>query len=507
MDHRKSVQIMWALALGAFLFNLVISHLSQFGIFRDELYYIACANHPDLGYVDHPPLSVWILAVWKSIFGDSLFSLRFLPALFAGLTAAASARLTRELEGGIYAQTLAGVLVTVTPIYLGFFGIYSMNALDVLLWALAFIVLLQLVRTGRKKDWYLLGLIIGLGALNKISMLWLAAGIASGILLTPLRASLKKREPWLACLIIILLFLPFVLWNATHDFAHLEFIRNASGEKYASQNPITFLTGIFFNLNPLAVIIWLGGFYHLLRRRDARPAGIAVTVVLLILLANYHTKSEYFSSAAIVLLPAGVALLDTVCSHGVRRWLMKAYLAIVVLSGLALLPATRDVLPLDDYLRYQEKLHINTQSVEGLETAALPQFYADRMGWENMARVVAGIYATLPEADKRRCLVYGRNYGEAGAIDYFRRTFDLPPAISQHNSYYYWSQKLLSADIILIVIGRNIDDLRRDFDQVDIAGEISAPYVMPYEDHLTVTICRGLRIPPGVAWAQGKDFI
>jgi len=507
MDQKKSIHILWALAAGALLFNLLLSHLSQFGIFRDELYYIACANHPDFGYVDHPPLSVWILAIWKALFGDSQFSLRFLPSLFAGLTAASSLRLARNLGGGVGAQVLAAVVVMLTPIYLGFFGIYSMNALDILLWSLAFIIFLRLMRTGRTKDWYLLGLIIGLGALNKISMLWLAAGITAGVILSPLRASLKERGPWLASLLIVLLFLPFVLWNAAHDFAHLEFIRHASGEKYASQNPVTFVKGVVMQLNPLAAAIWLGGFYYLLKRRETRAAGIAVAVVLLILIANYHTKSEYFSSAAILLFPAGLALLDSVCSRGGRRWLMHTYLAIVVLSSLLLLPVTRDVLPIEQYLRYQNKLHLSTQSVEGLETAALPQFYADRMGWENMARVVAGVYAALPEADQRRCLIYGRNYGEAGAIDYYRRSFDLPPAISQHNSYDYWSQKYLTSNMVLIVIGRSVSDLKRDFDTVEAVGEITAPYVMPYENHLPVTICRGLHIPPAEAWARGKHFI
>jgi hypothetical protein len=42
------------------------------GFFDDELYYIACAEHLGLGYIDHPPLSIWLLSGWQAVFGDSL---------------------------------------------------------------------------------------------------------------------------------------------------------------------------------------------------------------------------------------------------------------------------------------------------------------------------------------------------------------------------------------------------------------------------------------------------
>ena len=39
----------------------------SYGYFRDELYYLASTAHLDLGYVDHPPLSIFVLAIWTSI--------------------------------------------------------------------------------------------------------------------------------------------------------------------------------------------------------------------------------------------------------------------------------------------------------------------------------------------------------------------------------------------------------------------------------------------------------
>ena len=43
--------------------NLIIYLITQaffaYGFFRDELYYLACANRIQLGYIDHPPQNEW----------------------------------------------------------------------------------------------------------------------------------------------------------------------------------------------------------------------------------------------------------------------------------------------------------------------------------------------------------------------------------------------------------------------------------------------------------------
>ena len=56
-----------------------------YGYFRDEFYYIACAEHLYWEYVDHPPLSILFLWLNRMLLGDSLFALRFLPALASGV--------------------------------------------------------------------------------------------------------------------------------------------------------------------------------------------------------------------------------------------------------------------------------------------------------------------------------------------------------------------------------------------------------------------------------------
>src|SRR4051794_35356365 len=78
----------WLLASGLFVLIAAIAKLlvhlytgRHYGYFSDELYFLACARHIAWGYVDQPPLIAVITKVSTSLFGDSLASIRFFPAL------------------------------------------------------------------------------------------------------------------------------------------------------------------------------------------------------------------------------------------------------------------------------------------------------------------------------------------------------------------------------------------------------------------------------------------
>src|SRR5882672_153483 len=66
--------IVLCLALAKLLFHLVTAN--RYGIFRDELYYLACSEHLDWGYVDQPPLIALVAWIARHLFGESLIGLR-----------------------------------------------------------------------------------------------------------------------------------------------------------------------------------------------------------------------------------------------------------------------------------------------------------------------------------------------------------------------------------------------------------------------------------------------
>ena len=101
----------WGVLVAAFtFFGLQMVFGPRYPVFRDEFYYLACADHPAMGYVDHPPLSILILAAWRSVFGDSIHSLRVLPSLAGGAIVLLTSALAGALGGGVFARTMAAAL-------------------------------------------------------------------------------------------------------------------------------------------------------------------------------------------------------------------------------------------------------------------------------------------------------------------------------------------------------------------------------------------------------------
>src|SRR6266487_3930956 len=106
----------------------------RYGYFRDELYYIACAHHLDLGYVDQPPLSILLLRLSEILLDDSLFAIRLLPALAGAATIALTGAIARELGGRGWAVALSCAASLCALFNLAVGNFFSMNAFEPLLW-------------------------------------------------------------------------------------------------------------------------------------------------------------------------------------------------------------------------------------------------------------------------------------------------------------------------------------------------------------------------------------
>ena len=207
-------------ALAALKLALHLATNSNYGYFIDELYYLACAEHLDFGYVDHPPMVAWLAFLSRNLLSDSLPALRLLPALAGTAVLLLAARIARELGGGAWAQTLAALGTLFAPVLLFTSTVYSMNIFDVLLCSLA---LLLILRLGRAEGpalglWTQLGVVLGAGLLNKISVLFLGFGFAVALLATPQRRRLLEAGPWLCGGIALVLFAPHLLWQQLHGW-------------------------------------------------------------------------------------------------------------------------------------------------------------------------------------------------------------------------------------------------------------------------------------------------
>jgi hypothetical protein len=488
--------------------HLYTNAFAGYGYFRDELYYLACSEHLDIGYVDQPPLSIYILAVSRWLFGDSLFAIRLIPACMNMFIVLFTGLLAQQLGGGRISAMLAAMGAAAAPILMGMTAVYSMNSFDILAWSLLALVTIRLLKTDSPRCWLLLGLTLGLGALNKIGILWIGAGIVFGLAFTPARRWYRTPWPYAAAGIALLCFLPFIIWNLTHNLAHLEFIRNASSGKYGGLSPLSFITGQILLQNPFALPLWGTGLIALFVWTPLKPyraLGVAYLTAFGILMINWHSKAEYLSAAYPMLLAAGGVVLERFFSNGSRRWMVPAYMGFLGISAAVFAPFALPILPVETYIAYADRFGMAPSSPEHKQLEKLPQFYADMFGWPEKAAAVAQAFYRLTPEEQARCAIFSDNYGRCGALDFFGMYYGLPRSIGKHNSYWMWGPRDYTGELML-VLGGGLKDKQEKFTRVDIVGTVASQYCLPYENHLNIYLCRGSRLPLKEAWKSFKNY-
>ncbi|HEY3293810.1 MAG TPA: glycosyltransferase family 39 protein [bacterium] len=498
--------------LAAFLLITLLAHLltaTHYPMFRDEFYYLDCANHLDYGYVDQPPFSIFVLDGWRMIFGDSLFAVRLLPSLLAVALMWLTWKITEEMGGGLFARTLACGAAFFSPQLRALAGFYSMNAFDLVFWAAAALILIRIAKTNDSRLWIPFGIIAGWGLLNKISLLYFGAGLIVAMALTPLRRQFARRQFWIGGIMALLLFLPYVLWQFSHEFATLQFIRNATAFKNAAFAPHQFLMEFALENNPISILLWLGGLGVLLFYKPLRTfrfLGWLALTVLVILMTN-KGKPYYAAGLFPLLIASGAVWLESKFALPRLKWARLAYAGLLVAGGLLLLPFGLRILNPETYIDYQWTLGIEPKASEkGQQDALWPQHYADSFGWEELAQATVRAYNQLDPEEKKDCVIFARNYGEAGAINYYCRKQGLPEAVCGHNNYYFWGPPVVGVHTVFLVVAKPERDPRDVFDSIFVGGGSDNDYAMPTERKLVVFIGRGIHRSLAEIWAANKSF-
>ena len=217
--------ILSGLSLALFLYLMVTAAFSGYGYFLDEFYYIACSKRLAFGYVDHPPLSIGLLALSREILGESIPAIRFLPGLAIGATVFLTGVLARRLGGGRWAMIIAALAAMAMPAYLGVGSFYSMNGYEILLWTGILYLVIRLVQEEQPKYWMAIGILMGLGLEMKHTMVLYSFALVVGMLLTPSRRFLWNRWALLGIAACFALLHPTSCGNTRTGFLRLSSTR------------------------------------------------------------------------------------------------------------------------------------------------------------------------------------------------------------------------------------------------------------------------------------------
>ena len=476
----------------------------HYGIFRDEMYYLACGQHLSWGYVDHPPLMPFIAWLVSHMLGTSLFAIRLLPALAGAALVWVTGSLARRMGGDRWAQGLAALAVLTAPIYMLMQHWFTMNAFEPLLWMAIAWCVLRFIETDNAHWWLWIGILCGLGLEMKYTIVLFAAGLLLGLALTSYRCVFRSRWFWFGCLAAFLIFLPHLVWLMQHHFPFLEYEHNVrSTSRDVRRGPVAFFLDQADILNPISVFLWVGGLAWLLFTRAGaryRILGWTFLVVYGVLVLT-RGKNYYVAPVYPMLFAAGgVAFTQWMRS----AWLRGAYAALLAVSGLILAPFALPLLRPETFLRYEHALHMSTPKAENQRTGPLPQIFADEFGWEDMVRKTAAVYWSLPPAERAHTAIFANDWGEAAAVDYFGPKYGLPRAISNHNSYWFWGPRDTDGSIV-IVLGSDGTGDRRHFDSVVAAGQVDNPWSRE-DEHFTLWLCRGLKWNLQSVWPRLKKW-
>jgi hypothetical protein len=479
-----------------------------YGIFRDELYYLACAARPDWGYVDHPPFSIWLLWLQTSLFGDSLFALRLLPAIAGAGAVLVGGLLARELGGGRYAQRLTAAAVICSPYLLATSHFYSMNVYEWLFVSLLSWVAIRILTSEVRHGWLRFGALAGVALLNKLLVGVFAVGLVGGLLLGPERRQLLRPGIYLGGAIAALLFLPHIIWQVANDWPTLEFMARASAEKNAVISPFELMTGQIVLVGPLTIPLAAWGLFALLRSETLRPAralGLGFCISFAIF-AAVGAKVYYLTPHFAVLLAAGCVSLEAWARRPGRGWGLSAAVVMIVAAAVIVLPVAVPVLPEEALITWMKTLGIEEPRTERNERGALPQVFADMHGWEQLSDRVEAVAASLPEAERGEVVIFTSNYGEAGAIEYFGRGRGLPPVASGHNNYWLWGPAGWTGGTA-IMIGVDPGTAAQWFDEIEDRGTLDCQWCMPFEQKAHILVVRKPRITGDEFWLRIRRYM
>ncbi|HCY76225.1 MAG TPA: hypothetical protein DHV28_09920 [Ignavibacteriales bacterium] len=494
--------------LALFKLAVLIIFAGNYGLFRDEYYYVEISKHLDWGYVDVQPLTAIILAVSRAMFGESIFGIRIFSYLAGSAIIIVAGLIAREMHGGKFAQIFTGFTVIFSGVILGTSSFYSMNAFDILLSSLMFYFIIRLVNTENSKLWIIIGLIFGLGLQNKLTFLFLGFGLLIGLILTKNRQYLKSKELWFGILIALIIFLPNIIWQVANNYPTLDFMRNAAAFKNKPMGIIKFTISSLLELNPVFTPFILTAFYFLFFSKPGkifRIIGWIYVSVFLVFVFN-NGKPYYMGVLYPTILAAGVVGADYLIENYLKKYVRLILVIVTVPLVLIPLPFSIPVLDVETFIKYSETLGIKPESGERSELGLLPAFYADRFGWEEMVQKTALAFNKLTDSEKNEALIFGQNYGEAGAINFYRQKYSLPQAISSHNNFWIWGYPENYKGNILIVIGSNSKELMGFFEDVKQVESHWNKYGMPYEN-VDIFICKKPRLPISEIWERIKFYI
>lgn len=475
---KKEARFLILFALIKFILPFILqSHYYQPQ--RDEFLYLAEGHHMAWGYMEVPPL-LSVFAWVSNLFGAGFFWLKLWPSLFGAFTYLLVGKIIISFGGRVFALFLA-LLPFIFGAYLRVYFLFQPNFLEFFFWTLIAYSILRYIQTEKNSWLYILGISMGLGMNSKYSVVFFIISILLAAIITRQRKIFLNKHLYLASLIAFLIFLPNLIWQYDRHFPVFVHMKELQETQLQYINPKGFLADQLL-MNISCVFIWIAGLYFAIFKEKGRFRIFAWAYLFVIILLLYFQGKSYYSLGIYpVLFAFGAVQLERFATKYSIGW-KYAFIAIPLLFGIPLLPMLLPVASPTRLAGYYQAIHLKKSGAlkwEDLKDHALPQDFADMLGWEEMAQKTANAWSSLTDQEKKNTVIFADNYGQAGAINYYRKKYGLPVAYSDNASFLYWLPDSLHI-VNIIVITDDHDEMQhpfiRDFSSATLADSITNIY-------------------------------
>ena len=406
----------------------------EYELHRDEYLHLDQAHHLAWGYESVPPFTSWIskIILWL---GNSVFWIKFFPALFGALTLFIVWKAIEELEGSLFALLLGATCVLFSAL-LRLNILYQPNSFDILSWTTFYFILIKYFKTENSKWLFVAAMVFAMGFLNKYNVVFLALGIIPAILVTKERKIFVQKKMYLAGFLALLFVTPNLFWQYQNHFPVVHHLKELADTQLVNIDRLGFLKSqLLFFIGALFVIVL--ALYALLFYRPFKIyKSFFWTLIFTLAVFIYFKAKDYYAIGLYpIYIAFGAVFLGNQIKEGWKKYLQPIAIAIPLLF---FIPIYNIAFPnkSPEYIIAHSKPYKDFGQLhwEDGKEHSLPQDFADMLGWKELALKVDHLYAQLP--NKEKTLILCDNYGQAGAINYY--THQKIQAVSFNADYVNW---------------------------------------------------------------------
>jgi hypothetical protein len=468
---------------------------SNSGFDGDEVLYIDAGKHLSWGFMEAPPM-IGILAFLQNMMhSESIYANHIFVHLASPSILVLCGLITIKLGGKWKAVLLSMLCIAFAPAFGITHNSFQPVIFDQFFWVLCFYYLVSYIKEPKDKYLIFLGIAAALGFLTKYSMVFFIGGLFISFVIW--RSLLfRNKILWFSTLLFVLIISPNLYWQIKNHFPVLNHF-SALYKLIANETTVGNATQFFLTLNPFSAPVWFAGIFLVLFSKEFKSYRLLSYSMLFsfILLILAKGRFYYLFPIALVGFCIGSVYVEYFLSD--RKWILKSYILIVALTGLAFLPLSLPVIPLKQYVKLT--------GLKKREDGRIPLRFEARYtkeDWPRLIEAVNNTFQQLSPDEKRNCLILGSDYTQPGVVNLFGEKYSLPKAFSYHGSYYTWIPEF-SKSTTIIAIGNThlieeypkwISIYQQLFDKVEVTSHIFCPNARDDRNAcFHVYICRGLK--------------